>query len=158
MEDVPVVASRCKHCFHDFNEEPTKKKGSLLGLMILLALMGVTGAAFIYVSNNQMVVQAETKLDGESQQIIITHITKDERTVTRVAYADVARVEYVLGGDDYLHEVVVVTGNGERHMIDASESKPLGGLAEVRAGQIGAVRGTICPMEKVINIKTIGGE
>jgi hypothetical protein len=43
-------------------------------------------------------------------------------------------------------------------MIDASESKPLGGLAEVRASQIGTVRGTTCPMEKVINIKTIGGE
>jgi hypothetical protein len=158
MEDVPAVASRCKHCFHDFNEEPPKKKGGLLGLMILLAMMGVTGAGFIYASNTQMVVQAETKLDGETQQIIITHVTKDERKVTRVAYADVDRVEYVLGGDDYLHEVVVVTGKGERHMIDASESKPLGGLAEVRASQIGTVRGTTCPMKKVVNIKTIGGE
>ena len=158
MEDVPVVASRCKHCFHDFTEAPPKKKNGLLGLMILLALMGVTGAGFIYASNKQMVVQAETKLDGETQQIIITHITKDERKVTLVPYADVARVEYVLGGDDYLHEVVVVTAKGERHMIDASEHKPLGGLAEVRARQIGAVRGTTCPMERVTKIKTIGGE
>ena len=81
MEDVPAVASRCKHCFHDFNEEPPKKKGGLLGLMILLAMMGVTGAGFIYASNTQMVVQAETKLDGETQQIIITHVTKDDPPV-----------------------------------------------------------------------------
>ena len=158
MEDVPVVASRCKHCFHDFNEEAPKKKNGLLGLMILLAAMGVTGAGFIYFSNTQMVQQAETKLDGETQQIIITHISKDDRKVTKVEYGEVARVEYVLGGEDYLHEVVIVTNKGERHLIDASESKPLGGLAEVRANQIGSARGTACPMEKVSTIKTIGGQ
>ena len=37
-EDVPVVADRCKHCFHDFNEAPPKKSG-LFGLMLLLAAM-----------------------------------------------------------------------------------------------------------------------
>ena len=158
MEDVPIAAARCKHCFHDFNEEAPKKKGGLYGLVLLLAAMGVTGAIFIYASNAQMVAQGPTKLDAETQQIIITHITKEERTVTKVAYGDVARVEYVLGGDTYLHEVVVVTSQGQRHIIDASDEKPLGGLAEVRAAQIGKVRGTECPMKKVTNIKTIGGE
>jgi hypothetical protein len=158
MEDVPTVASRCKHCFHDFHEAPPKKKNGLFGLMLLLAAMGMTGAGFIYVSNTQIVAQAETKLDSETQQIVITHISKEERKVTKVAYGDVSRVEYVLGGDDYLHEVVIVTNTGERHLIDASKGKPLAGTAEIRATQIGNARGTPCPMEKVSNIQTIGGQ
>ena len=158
MEDVPVVADRCKHCFHDFNEEAPKKKNGLFGLMILLAAMGVTGAGFVYFNNSQVVSQAQTKLNPETQQIVITHITKDDRTVTTVNYSDVARVEYVLGGDTYLHEVVVVTNKGDRHLIDADETKSLASMAETRANHIGEARGEPCPMEKVVAIKTIGGQ
>ena len=157
MEEVPVVADRCKHCFHDFNEEAPKKSG-LFGLMLLLAAMGVTGALVVWLGNSQVEAQAMTKLSAETQQIVITKISKDERTVTTVDYADVARVEYVLGGEDYMHEVIVVTNKGDRYLIDADETKSLAGKAETRANQIGKARGTPCPMEKVVAIKTIGGE
>ncbi len=158
MEDVPVAAARCKHCFHDFTEEPVKKKSGLLGLMILLAAMGIVGAGIVYFSNTQMVSQAPTKLDAETQQIIITHKTKDATKVTTVAFGDVAKLEYVLGGEDYLHEVVAVTTKGERHLIHASKEKPLAGMAETYAGMIGRARGTDCPWENITNIKTIGVE
>ncbi len=158
MEDVPVAAARCKHCFHDFNEEPTAKKSGLLGLMTLLAAMGLIGAATFWFTSTNQSQQAPTKLDGETRQIIITTVTKDGPHVTKVAYSEVARIEYVLKGEDFMHEVVAVTRGGERHLIEASKNKPLAGTAETYAGMIGKARGEDCPWDKVSNISVIGGD
>ncbi len=158
MEDVPVDASRCKHCFHDFTEEPVVKKNGLLGLMTLLAAMGIIGAATFWFTSTHQFQQAPTRLDVETQQIIITTVTKDGPHVTRVSYGEVARIEYVLKGEDFMHEVVAVTRTGERHLIEASKTKPLAGTAETYAGMIGRARGEACPWDKVSNISVIGDD
>ena len=45
-EDVPVAASRCKHCFHDFTEVQ-KKRNPLVGMLAFLAVLLIALLAMI---------------------------------------------------------------------------------------------------------------
>ena len=56
-EDVPVAASRCKHCFHDFNEVSVKNN-ALLPIMAGLAAMAVIGAGTMGAGIAQVCAQA----------------------------------------------------------------------------------------------------
>ena len=128
MADVPEAALRCKHCFHDFTEEPAKRSG-LIGLMVTIAAMAIVGAAtfayiFYFNAAEKIVVDAET------QSIVITRKTATETSTERVEFAKVEKVEHVMGGDQAMFEIVAVTLDGSRYIVERSDDKPLTGKAE----------------------------
>lgn len=148
-EDVPIVAARCKHCFHNFDDDNAPAKKSAMGLLVLLAAMVAVGSGVFWYLHTQVAAE-RVVIEEESQSIIITRKSASKTEATRVAFAEVTKVEYVLGGEDALYEVVAVTANGERYIIQASEDTPLDGQAELIARTMDK------PMERVRNITTIG--
>ena len=146
-EEVPVVAARCKSCFYDFNEEPAQNKSGMMGLLVLFAAMALVGMGVFWHLHTQVAAE-RVVVEEETQTIIITRKSAAKTEATRVAFGDVTRVEYVLGGDTALYEIVAVTGDGERHVIQASDDSPL----DVRAEHVS--RTMEKPLERVRNIKT----
>ena len=145
--DVPVVAARCKSCFYDFNEEPAQNKSGMMGLLVLFAAMALVGMSVFWYLHTQVAAE-RVVVEEETQTIIITRKSAAKTEATRVAFGDVTRVEYVLGGETALYEIVAVTGDGERHVIQASDDSPL----DVRAEHVS--RTMEKPLERVRNIKT----
>ncbi len=146
-EEVPVVAARCKSCFFDFNEEPEANKGGMMGLLLLFAAMALVGMGVFWYLHTQVAAE-RVVVEEETQTIIITRKSAAKTEATRVAFGDVTRVEYVLGGDTALYEIVAVTGDDERYVIQASDDSPL----DVRAEHIS--RTMEKPLQRVRNVKT----
>lgn len=148
-ESVPAAASRCKHCFHDFNEVAPRKNFSLVGFLAFLLVLATLGAgtmAYVYYSQ----VQEKIVVDAETQSIVFTRTTTSKTTTERLAFADVVKIEHVLGGETATFEVVAVTAKGERYIINQSSEGTLRGYAE----HIAAVMDK--PMEDVKKITTFG--
>ena len=147
--DVPVVASRCKHCFHDFNEEPPKKSNNFIGLLVLLLILVAIGSGtFYYVSHGMK--SERILVDAETQSIVVTRTSGSGTTTERVNFVDIEKVEYVMGGETKTFEVVAVTSKGDRYLIQSSGDKPLKGHAEHIAAVIDK------PLVEIRNIKTFG--
>jgi len=146
-EEVPVVAARCKSCFFDFNEEPEAESSGMLGMLGLLAIMAVIGMGVFWYINTQFAAE-RVVVEESTQTIIITRTSAEKIEATRVPFSDVTRIEYVLGGDTALYEIVAVGANGDRHVVQASDDKTLDVQAEVVA------RTMEKPLERVKNIKT----
>lgn len=146
--EVPEAAFRCKHCFHDFTEEPKKRSG-LVGLLISVAAMAVVGlATFAYIFHYS--AAEKIVVDAETQSIIITRKTATKTSTERVEFAKVEKVEHVMGGSKAMFEIVAVTLDGSRYIVERSDDKPLKGKAE----HVAAVMKK--PYEEVRNIKGFG--
>ena len=129
QEDVPVAAPRCKHCFHDFSEEPPKRSGSFVGLLGLLATMAVIGAVtFWFVSNRAG--QENIVVDESTSSIVFTTKYSDRMETDRINFDEVANVELVMGGGEATWVVNVVTNSGDRRAIKLSDDASLKGYAE----------------------------
>lgn len=148
-EDVPAVAARCKSCFYDFNEEPAEKSGGSMGLLVLFAAMSLVGFSVFWYLNTQVAAE-RVVVEEETQTIIITRKSASKTEATRVAFSDVTKIEYVLGGDSALYEIVAVGHDGTRYLIQSSDDSQLDGRAEHVS------RTMEKPLERVKNIKTIG--
>lgn len=146
-EEVPVVAARCKSCFHDFNEEPVQDKGGMMGLLVLFAAMAMVGMGVFWYLHTQVAAE-RVVVEEETQTIIITRKSAAKTEATRVAFNDVTRVEYVLGGETAMYEIVAVGVDGKRYVVQASDDSPLDGRAEHVARTMDK------PFEKVTNVKT----
>lgn len=147
--DVPVVASRCKHCFHDFTEAPPKKSNNLVGFLVLIvALVAIGSGTFWYVSHGM--ASERILVDAETQSIVVTRTSGSGTTTERVDFAAIEKVEYIMGGKTETFEIVAVTSQGDRYIIQASGDKPLKGHAEHIAAVIDK------PLVEVRNIKTFG--
>ncbi len=130
--DVPVEASRCKHCFHDFSEVP-KKKGNpmvaLLGFILLLCVVG--GGTFYFIG--QRSASERTVVDPETQSIVFTKKFADHTETNRVAFSEIAKIEHIFGGPHATFEVVAVGNDGTRYTIKESNDTTLAGDAEQMA-------------------------
>lgn len=148
--DVPAVASRCKHCFHDFNEEPVKKTNNgligFLSLLVVCALIGAGTFSYLHYFN----AAERIVVDQETNSIVITRTSASGTTTERVNFSDVEKVEYILGGQTSTFEVVAVTDRGDRYIIQASSDKQLDGHAQHIAQVIDK------PLVEIRNIKTFG--
>lgn len=145
---VPVEAFRCKHCFHDFTEKPKKNNGPVI-LLGFIAAMAVIGAGtFWWVFNNQS--QERIVVDAETRSIVITKTSGAGVDSTRVSFDSVEKVEHVMGGSSAMFEVVAVTLDDQRYVVQQSDDKPLKGNAEHIASVIGK------PMVEVKNVKGFG--
>ena len=107
-EEVPVVAARCKSCFYDFNEEPETRKSGTMGLLVLFAAMALVGMGVFYYLHTQVAAE-RVVVEAETQTIIITRKSAAKTEATRIDFADVKRLEYVLGGETATYEIVAVT-------------------------------------------------
>ena len=146
-EEVPVVAARCKSCFYDFNEEPEQNKSGMMGLLVLFAAMAMVGMGVFWYLHTQVAAE-RVVVEEETQSIIITRKSAAKTEATRVAFNEVTRVEYVLGGETAMYEIVAVGINGERYVVQASDDAPL----DVRAEHV--ARTMDKPFERVKNVKT----
>ncbi|MEC9389654.1 MAG: hypothetical protein VX944_06225 [Myxococcota bacterium] len=146
-EEVPVVALRCKSCFYDFNEEPEARESGTMGLLVLFAAMALVGMGVFYYLHTQVAAE-RVVVEEETQTIIITRKSAAKTEATRIEFADITRVEYVLGGETATYEIVAVTGDGNRYVVKASDDSPLDGHAEQVARTVEK------PLERVKNVRT----
>ncbi len=126
--EVPVQAARCKHCFHDFTEEPKKNNGFLV-LLGFLAAMAVIGSGVLYYVY-EVRAQERIVVDAETESVVITRKTASSTDTQRITFASVEKIEHVMGGERAMFEVVAVTLDGNRYIIKQSDDKPLTGHAE----------------------------
>ncbi len=127
---VPAAASRCKHCFHDFSEAPARSGTTgLIGLLVMLVTMvGIGYGVFFYV--NARAATENIVIDEESASIVFTKTFKDRVETERITFAEVAKIEYRIGGDDATFVVRVVTLDGRFRNLKLSDEKQLGGYAQ----------------------------
>lgn len=146
--EVPVEASRCKHCFHDFTEDPPKKSGPmvLLGFLALMMVLGAATLAYLF----KFQTADRVVVDEETHSIVITHTSRMATDTERVSFDRVVKVEHVMGGEDAMFEVVAVTDDGKRYIVKSSGEKPLTGDAQHIASVIDK------PYVEVKNIKGFG--
>jgi len=146
-DEVPVVAARCKSCFYDFNEEPEARKSGTMGLLVLFAAMALVGMGVFYYLHTQVAAE-RVVVEAETQTIIITRKSAAKTEATRIDFADVKRLEYVLGGETATYEIVAVTSDDSRYILKASNDSPLDGPAEQYARTVKK------PLEQVQNVRT----
>jgi hypothetical protein len=133
--EVPVEASRCKHCFHDFAEAAAKPSRSnpmiaLLGFILLLCVVG--GGTFYFIG--ERAASERTVIDPETQSIVFTKKYADRTETDRVAFSNIAKIEHIFGGPHATFEVVAIATDGERYSIKESNEGTLLGYAEQMAG------------------------
>lgn len=121
MAEVPVEAFRCKHCFHDFNAAPKKRGGPIILLGFLAAMMAGGGAVMAWKYETR--AQETSLVDDETKSIIFTRKTASGVETTRVPFDTVKQVEYVIGGDKAMFEIVAVTADASRFTIKYSEKQ-----------------------------------
>lgn len=133
--EVPTVASRCKHCFHDF----VMKSGRgfpLLGAVAMFALMMIIAAGtFYYRFSAQQ--QERVVVDEETKSIVFTKTSADGISTNRVAFADVGKVSHIVGGEDYQFEVIATTLDGKKLLLKQSETSSLSSDAQHYANMMG---------------------
>ena len=121
---VPLSATRCKECFHDFTEEPisSSSSGPILLLGTVAAMCVVGAIAFWYIASQPL--DRRILVDEGTQSVIWTEKYRGDQVKTeRLPFNDIAHIEYVLrstGG----FEVVAVTTTNERRVIE-EDSRPL---------------------------------
>lgn len=122
--DVPVAASRCKSCFHDFDEAPPASNGGPIYILGALAVVAVL-AALMFSSLAKQPIDSKTLVDDETDSIVWTSQYQDGTVQSeRLFFSEVAHVEYVIqrSGD---FQVVAVARDGERHLVDSHPTRPL---------------------------------
>lgn len=121
--EVPVVATRCKSCFHDFDAPPTTSGSPMALLIALAASIVVAGVAFWYLS--QRPTDQKILVDQETRTVQwLTQYQGERLDVDRVTFDEIDRLEYVVtyGGD---YEIAAFTRDGERKIIEAHPDRPL---------------------------------
>lgn len=117
--DVPEVANLCKHCFHDFRAAPPKKRSPFWTLVWLgVGTSLVSAAAFAYIQAQQRTFKIS--IDQETESIVFTEMTVDGPKSDRVAWRDIAQVEYRKNTRPRPFEVAVITASGDRFVYASS--------------------------------------
>jgi hypothetical protein len=127
-EDIPAVASVCKHCFQDFTDTTvSKRSGGPLFVLGAVAAMAVIGAMVLgYLTT--IPVEERILVDQDTQSVVWTRQFRTGVTTERLAWSEITKLEYVvLPTGDF--EVVAVTPANERHVIHAGK-RPLKSEAE----------------------------
>jgi ribosomal protein L40E len=121
--EVPSVANLCKHCFHDFNVVPPKKKSPLWTLLFLANGCAIVSAlAFGYMHDQNKTFKIS--VDQETKSIVFTTTYADHTEADRVYFKDIATIDYVKNTQPRPFEIDVVTVKGDRYVYQQS-SDPL---------------------------------
>ena len=128
--EVPLAATRCKHCFYEFEKSPKNRSSGLLLILGLVVAMVLSGAGVMYYLLNVQSVKRNVVIDQETHSIVWTRTYADKVETERLPFDDVVKVEHIFGGKDATFEVVVITTNGERKVLNQSDDAPLTSYAE----------------------------
>lgn len=122
--EVPVAASRCKTCFHDFDEAPPRGNGGPIWILGALALMAMIAAGVFY-WRSTLPTDQRILVDKETETVQwVTQFSDGTLKTDRIAFADVVKLEYVIGSTG-THEVVAITTSGDRKVIESHPEKGL---------------------------------
>ncbi len=118
--DVPVAATRCKECFHDFSAEGPKSinwVGPLfvLGVVALMAVVASSVLAFVFVQP----LEQHVLVDSETRSIVWTTKYRTGVTTDRLLFDQVASLELASEGGDFV--LTAVTTAGDRKEVTRSE-------------------------------------
>ncbi len=145
---VPVEAHRCKHCFHDFSETPKRKTGPVVFLGFVAAMM-CAGAGLTWYNYQEQALD-RILVDPETRSIVVARKTAETMDSERVGFDRIEKVEHVMGGEESMFEVVAVTLEGQRYVVQSSDERPL----TIAAQQIAQVIGK--PLVEVNKVKGFG--
>jgi len=123
--EIPVGATRCKHCFHDLSVEKEQKKagGAIVGVL-LLALIFVAAGFWTFQSVFDQTQLGNVTIDPKERRVVLVYTSLGEDPSTRqIGFEQVASVEmqagqYLMGGNHY--EVFLVLNDGEKVLINKS--------------------------------------
>lgn len=123
--EIPVSATRCKHCFHDLTEHETQKgsSGALMGVIVMLLVFIVVGG-WMYQSVFNKSQLGNVTVDPKEQRVVLVYTALGEEPTTRqIPFEDVASVEmqagaYLIGGSHY--EVYLILRDGEKVLVNKS--------------------------------------
>lgn len=126
--DVPVVASRCKHCFFDFTADTAESKKSnaivgLLGFIFVLLLIGA-GTAYSLAGSQKA---EKVIIDQETKSIIYTRTSATGTETERVNFDQIEKVKHIIGGEDAMYEVIAVGRDGKDYRLKLSPDQNLNG-------------------------------
>ena len=119
--DVPVEAFRCKHCFHDFHAAPKERGGPLILLGFLAAMLAVGGGVMAWIHETRS--QETSLVDDETKSIIFTRKSASGVETERVTFDSIKQLEYIIGGDNAMFEIVAVTADERRYSIKYSDKQ-----------------------------------
>ncbi|MEQ1566486.1 MAG: hypothetical protein ABMA64_12665 [Myxococcota bacterium] len=124
--DVPVGATRCKECFHDFTEAGSGRSLAWLGPLIVLgsiAAMAVSGSLILLFIWSQP-IEVRALVDEETRSVVWTTKYRTGVETDRLMFDDVVKIEHVGAGGKF--QVVAITTGGDRKVITEGAS-PLDG-------------------------------
>ena len=125
--DVPVSATRCKECFHDFNEQRAPRTGPII-LLAALAAMSILGALTFWIVSMRPLEQ-RILVDESTEAVIFTTHYRSGPVTERLSWDDIAALEHVTAGGG-THAIVAITLSGDRVIIQESPNRPLRSDAE----------------------------
>jgi hypothetical protein len=126
--EVPVGATRCKECFHDFTDDRGSGKLVWLGPLIVLgsiALMAISGSLILLFIWSQP-VEIRALVDQETRSVVWTTKYRTGVETDRLMFDQVVKIEHTGSGGTF--QVVAVTVDGDRRVITEAE-QPLDGDA-----------------------------
>ncbi len=120
-EEVPTVAYRCKHCFHDF--DAPKTSGSWAGpiaLLVSFAAMAVVGAVTLFVIVSRP-IEERILVDQDTRSVIWTTQYRTGITTDRLMWSDILKLEYVTQSSGTF-AIKALTTDGSRRTIHEGPS------------------------------------
>ncbi|MBN2801107.1 MAG: hypothetical protein JXX28_18355 [Deltaproteobacteria bacterium] len=147
--EVPVAASRCKECFHDFNEEPPRKSGPI-ALLAAFAAMAVLSAGAVWWVLSQP-IETHILVNEESHAVEFVRQYRDHVETESLPWAEVTRLQHLTTstGD---FELAVYMTDGRRVVIEANKKAPLVMKARHYAAMMDR------PLEEISKAKGFGGQ
>ena len=120
--EVPAVAYRCKHCFHDLKAEKKVNNGPLvfLGLLALMSIIGAgtLGAIVSFPTSENILV------DEESKSIIFTRqYTVGSPQTERLPFTNISNMEHVIQANGTYSVVAVLNDGSRRDLATAKRSQ-----------------------------------
>lgn len=110
--DVPVAATRCKECFHDFAADAPKSfnwVGPLfvLGMVAVMAVIASVVLAFVFVQP----LEQHVLVDDETRSIVWTTKYRTGITTDRMSFDQVASLELASEGGEFVITAISTTGD-----------------------------------------------
>lgn len=138
--EAPIGALRCKECFGDLqaSSEPTRHSGTIAGVLIMLLFFSAV-IGWLYQSKfSQSQLGNVTVDEGEERIVLVYTSHADKPTTKQLRFSELSSIEMEadqnLGGGNYW-EVYAITTNGERVLLNRSNTKTLQDYANTIAGR-----------------------
>ena len=118
--NIPYYAFRCKHCFHDL-QTSTKNRKTPVALFAGLFVLGLVAMQMTqYIAESRE--STNYVFDQESSAMLIMQKTKKGLNADRLPFTKINSIEHVTGGEQAMYEIWVSTGNGDRFLVNKSQS------------------------------------